>query len=187
MRKKLGPTSYMFPMPCVLVSSGKTLKEANFATIAYTGVVNGQPPMVYASLRPSRLTHSLVKSSGAFGLCIPTLELLAVTDAAGIVSGREVNKFEKFGLTPFLGEKTGVAMIRECPVCLECKVVNSVDLPTHTVFIGEVKETYVIAGLLDADDRIRFEVARFFGYGASAYWAVGEKVAEHGFSKDISG
>ena len=174
-KNRIGPTTGIFPMPAVIVSTGISSGERNIATVSYAGVVNGQPPMVSISLRPSRHSHGMVTSAEVFGINVPTVDMLPETDLAGTMSGKDQDKFEKLGLTPFYGEKTDVALIAECPINLECKLSKTIELPSHTVFIGRVVQTY-----LDKEFEIKGKLAMAEGkipcYGAQNYWAVGKNI-----------
>ncbi len=179
---KLGPTTAIFPMPCVLVSSGFNSKDGNFSTIAYAGVVNGMPPMIAIGVRPERHLHGIIVASKAFGINVPTIEILPETDMAGKLTGRHYNKFDELKITAFAAPETGVILLGECALNLECKLVHTLDLPSHTMFVGEVVATYadedcVKEGKLDLAKRT------FVAYGANSYWAMGGRLHAHGFSK----
>ncbi len=77
----------------------------------------------------------------AFSVNIPNTSMLDKTDFCGIVSGKEVNK--AILLEILFGQLVNVPMIKECPVCLECKMVKEFSIQHRQVFIGEVVETYV--------------------------------------------
>ncbi|MDZ7817042.1 MAG: flavin reductase family protein [Planctomycetota bacterium] len=174
-KKKTGPTTGIFPMPCAIVSTGISSGERNIATVSYVGVVNGQPPMVSISLRPSRHSHGKVISAEVFGINIPTIDMLPETDLAGTISGKDQDKFEKLGLTPFFGEETDVALIAECPINLECKLSKTIELPTHTVFIGRVMQTYLDDEYV-IDGKLALAEGKVPCYGANNYWAVGKNI-----------
>ncbi len=175
-KKALGPSTLVFPLPCVLVSSGIEGKDANISTMSYVSIVNGQPPMLSVSVRPSRRTHALITSHGFFGVNVPTVDILPEVNEAGMISGADEDKFDGLLLTPFSGTVTGVALIAECPIALECRLVKTIDLPTHTLFIGEVVETYADNELF-RDNRLMPGPNRFVCYGANSYWTVGTRMA----------
>jgi flavin reductase (DIM6/NTAB) family NADH-FMN oxidoreductase RutF len=58
-----------------------------------------------------------------------------------MVSGKDLDKSVLFNT--FFGELGNVPMIKECPVCLECKVIKEFSIQHRQVFIGEVVETYI--------------------------------------------
>ncbi|GAB4153972.1 MAG: flavin reductase family protein [Planctomycetota bacterium] len=174
-KKILGPTTWVFPLPCVLVSAGASEDQCTFSTISYVSVVNGHPPMIAVSVRKSRYTYSLISKLGVFGVNVPSIDILPETNKAGLLSGDEVNKFDKLLLTPFAGVKTGVILIQECPISLECKVVQTIELPSHTMFIGEVLQTYADREIV-RDGKLVPEDNYFVCYGANGYWNIGERL-----------
>ena len=76
------------PLPPALVSCG-TLEQPNALTVAWTGIVNSQPPKTYVSIRPERYSHGLIKESGEFVINLPTAALVKAIDWCGVKSGRE--------------------------------------------------------------------------------------------------
>ena len=59
------PGTFLYPLPAVMVSCG-TMEKSNIITVAWTGIINTNPPMVYISLRPSRYSYELIKKQGEF-------------------------------------------------------------------------------------------------------------------------
>ncbi len=139
---KLGPEAMLLPMPAVLVG-GKGEKGISFATIAWAGVVNSTPPMIQVSIRKSRFTHELITASGQFSVNIPSADQAQETDYCGMVSGRDVDKAAACGFTVFYGTLENAPLIEQCPMNIECRVAETVILPSHDVFIGEVKEVHL--------------------------------------------
>lgn len=56
-------STLLAPVPPTMVSCG-TMEKPNIITVAWTGIVNSQPPMTYISVRPSRYSYELIKQSG---------------------------------------------------------------------------------------------------------------------------
>jgi len=144
MKKMVEPTVTLFyPTPVVLVTCSIEGGDPNIITIAWTGVVCSEPPLVGVAIRPERHSHSLIEKSGRFGLNFPTKEELKQVDFCGVASGKKVNKFKECAFSILQGEKTGVPLIAECPVNMECVVTHSLNLGSHTHFIGEIVAAYV--------------------------------------------
>jgi flavin reductase (DIM6/NTAB) family NADH-FMN oxidoreductase RutF len=135
--------SLFYPAPVVLVTCAREGERPNIITIAWTGVVCSEPPMVGVAIRPGRHSHAMVADTREFGVNFPRKEDLEKVDFCGVASGRKVDKFEKCGFTPFKGEVIGAPLIKECPVNLECEVVHALDLGSHTYFIGRVVAAHV--------------------------------------------
>ena len=47
-------------IPVVMVSCG-TMEKSNIITVAWTGIINTNPAMVYISVRPERYSHGIIK------------------------------------------------------------------------------------------------------------------------------
>ncbi len=153
MKKGLGAQeSYLFPTPCVLVTCGRD--KPNIITVAWCGVVCSSPPQVGISIRPKRYSYRLIDEEGVFGINVPTADMVEKVDTCGVVSGRDVDKFKLCNFTVFEGEKTGVPLIKECPVNIECRVKERLELGVHTLFIGEVVEVYITEGIEESVDAL---------------------------------
>lgn len=73
------PGTFIYPIPAVMVSCG-TMKKSNIITVAWTGIINTNPAMVYISVRPERYSYNLIKESGEFVINLTTEELAYATD-----------------------------------------------------------------------------------------------------------
>lgn len=79
------PGTFLYPLPAVLVTSG-TMKKSNILTVAWTGIINTNPAMVYISVRPERYSYNLIKDSKEFAINLTNEELLYATDFCGVKS-----------------------------------------------------------------------------------------------------
>ena len=164
--------AYPYPMPMVLLG---TLVEdrPNFMAVGWVARVNFQPPMIAVALGKGHYTNGGIHASGAFSVNIPGTDLLAKVDYCGLVSGRDEDKASLF--TVVRGEKTGAPMIDECPLCMECKLHSAVDLPSNTLFIGEIIETYTEERYLtDGKPDIKKINPFTLTMPDNNYWKVGE-------------
>ena len=137
MKINVKPSTDLAPVSVVMVSCGD-MEASDIVTIAWTGTVNSEPPMLSISVRPSRYSYELIRKTGEFVVNLVTKELLPVCDGCGVVSGRSVDKFDKFSLTKEASEKVRAPRIAESPVALECVVKNTVELGTHVMFVAEI-------------------------------------------------
>ncbi len=136
-----------YPAPVALVTCSKDGEDPNIITIAWTGMLSSEPPTVGIAIRPGRYSHGLVSFSREFGVNFPKAEDIEKVDFCGVASGKKVNKFEKCGFTPFEGVRIRTPLIQECPVNLECIVIDAINLGSHTLFIGEMVAAHVETGL----------------------------------------
>jgi flavin reductase (DIM6/NTAB) family NADH-FMN oxidoreductase RutF len=140
MKVKFGAVPLVYPVPIVLAGANVDGKP-NFATLGDVGIMGIRPPLVAVSLNEGHHTTQGILHSGTFSVNFPHTGMLAVTDYCGIVSGREADKSALFDT--FYGELVSAPMIRECPVCLECRVVKEFAIQHRHIFVGEVVQAHV--------------------------------------------
>lgn len=131
--------AFVYPMSMVVVGT-LVNKHPNFMAVGWVTRVNSRPPMISIALGKVHYTNSGIHTFGAFSVNVPSIDLVEKVDYCGIVSGREEDKSTLFKV--IMGGITGVPMIDDCQLCMECKLVNVVNLPTNEVFIGEIVGAY---------------------------------------------
>jgi len=132
--------------------------------------------MIGIAIRPGRYSYALIERRGEFVVNIPTKDLLNQTEYCGVISGRDVDKFSKSGLTPQPSSKVAPPLIRECPVNLECKVRKKIRLGSHDLFIGEVVSLHVEEDLLDSRGDVDFSKTCAMTYMHVGYWEIGNRL-----------
>ena len=147
------PGNMLYPLPAVMVSVADKEGKSNIITVAWTGTVCTNPPMVYISVRPERHSYHMIEETGEFVINLTTEDLVYATDYCGVKSGREVDKFKEMHLTPETAEMVEAPMIKESPVNIECKVVKKEELGSHHMFLAEVVSVHVDEKYLDEKNR----------------------------------
>lgn len=140
MKIPIGKTPYVYPIPIALLGANVKGKP-NYATLGDFGLMGINPALVCISSHREHYTNEGILENGTFSLNFPTTTMLAKTDYCGVVSGREVDKAALF--ENFYGELKTAPMIRECPVSLECKVIQEFSVQHRQMFIAEVNCAYV--------------------------------------------
>jgi flavin reductase (DIM6/NTAB) family NADH-FMN oxidoreductase RutF len=177
------PGNVLSPVPVVLVSCGGSGEfRANLITIAWTGSVCSDPPMLSIAVRPERHSHGIIKSTGEFVVNLPSLAQVKITDWCGMVSGSKVDKFAESGLTAAPATTVGCPIILECPVNIECRVTQRLELGSHDLFLAEVVAVQVSSHLLDELGKFRVEKAGLIAYGLGHYFPLGPAIDHFGFS-----
>jgi flavin reductase (DIM6/NTAB) family NADH-FMN oxidoreductase RutF len=173
MKKLFDPMTALVPLPAVMVSCQVPGERPNIITIAWTGIVCSEPPMLSISIRKDRFSHGIIKKSGEFVVNITTRKLAEVTDICGVTSGRDHDKFEMNNLTPVQAEKVSAPLIGESPLNLECQVRSVMELGSHDMFIAEIVATHIEEDLLDSRGRLDVEKLDPLIYCTKArqYWA----------------
>jgi flavin reductase (DIM6/NTAB) family NADH-FMN oxidoreductase RutF len=181
MKRSVAAPGLLFPNPVMVVGTYDKQGVPNAATLAWGGVASSGPESVSIAVRPSRYTYEALQRSKAFTINLPSVSYAAEADFFGLVSGRDVRKFEVTGLTPVRGDHVDAPFILEFPYSLECAVTHTLDLSAHTLFIGEIKDVKVDESLLDNEQgAILWEKAHILtaDSGLRAYRAPGERVGE---------
>ncbi|MBE0636320.1 flavin reductase family protein [Candidatus Bipolaricaulota bacterium] len=144
---KLGAVPLVYPIPIVLVGASVDGKP-NFTEVGDCAVMGIKPALVTISLSASHHTTKGIDETGVFSINIPSTNMLSLADYCGIVSGRNVDKGTLF--TTFLGDQTAAPLIQECPVGLECRVLEVVQVKHRRLFIAEVVECYVSSQFVES-------------------------------------
>ncbi len=174
-------SALLAPVPPVMVSCGSG-ESANIITIAWTGVINTHPPRVSISVRPTRHSYGLIKESGEFVINLTPASLVRAADYCGIYTGAKVNKFEKTGLTPSPAQVVACPIIEECPLALECRVIDILPQGTHDLFLAEVVAVDVDEALLDENGKLDLSRAGLATYAHGEYFAQGQRIETFGGS-----
>lgn len=177
------PGTMIYPLPAVMVSCGETPEEYNIITIGWVGTICSEPPMCYISIRKSRLSHEIISKTKSFVINLTTKELAKATDWCGVKSGRDFDKFKEMELTPIKASVVNAPMIMECPLNIECEVVEIKELGSHDMFIAKVVN-------INADDKLinpktnsfELEKANLIAYSHGKYYTIGEKLGFFGYS-----
>lgn len=127
------------PMPVVLVGV-QVGGKANFMPAGWCSRANANPPMISCGIAKMHHTHRGICEAKTFSVNIPSSSLMEKTDYCGLVSGSTVDKSGVFDVC--YGNLGSAPMIRECPVTMECMLVTAIELPTNTIFIGEITGAY---------------------------------------------
>ena len=183
MKKSLGAVTIVLPVPVWVVGTYDTEGKPNVMTAAWAGVCCSKPPCVYVSLRSATYTHGNIKRRKAFTVSVPSEEYVIQADYFGIVSGRDTDKFAAAGLTPVKSTLVDAPYVKEFGLVIECKLLNTFELGTHTQFVGEIADVKAEEEILREDGYPDIEKAKPIVYTpmARTYHGIG-KYLGRGFS-----
>ena len=123
------------PGPLALVTT-MYRDQPNVMTAAWMQPISLSPMLISVAVQPSSLTHEFITKTEVFTINFPTLESLNAVYLAGMVSGRDQDKFETSGLTPEPGVATEAPLIAECVAHIECNVRDRVSIGDHDLFVA---------------------------------------------------
>jgi flavin reductase (DIM6/NTAB) family NADH-FMN oxidoreductase RutF len=168
----IATNAFLYPMPVVLVGA-EVEGKPNYMAVAWITRVNYQPPLVAIGIGKRQYTARGIQAHGEFGVSVPSRGQAAATDYVGMVSGRDVDKSKVFD--SFYGSLAHAPMARACPLTMACRLVQTVDLPSNLLFIGEIVEAYAEERVLSAGTP---DIQKLQPIGLTMpdnqYWAVGE-------------
>ena len=176
------PGNMLYPLPAVLVSCQGKEGKPNLITIGWVGTICSDPAMVSISVRPERYSYHMLKETGEFVINLTTEELLKATDYCGVVSGKDVDKWEKMNLTPLPSEKISVPAVAESPINIECKVTEVKELGTHHMFIAEVVNVRADEKYMDNKGTFHLEYSKPIAYSHGRYFSLGKELGRFGYS-----
>ncbi|MBE5819473.1 MAG: flavin reductase family protein [Clostridiales bacterium] len=175
------PGTFVYPIPAIMVSCGD-MENSNIITVAWTGIINTNPAMVYISVRPERFSHNIIKETGEFVINLTNKDLAYATDWCGVKSGSKVDKFKEMKLTKEKANFVNCPMIKESPVSIECKVKEIKELGSHNMFIAEVLSIDATEEYFDETGAFDITKCNLIAYANGKYFELGEQVGKFGYS-----
>lgn len=176
------PGNFLYPVPAVMVSCRSGKGESNIITVAWTGTVCSEPPMLSISVRKERHSFPMIHETGEFVVNLTDEALLRACDYCGCVSGAKVDKFRECGLTEAEAKFVKAPLIAEAPVNIECRVTKELELGSHVMFLAEVLCVHVDGKYLDENNAFHMEQVDLVAYSHGKYHGLGEILGTFGFS-----
>jgi len=130
------------PGPVVLLTTARN-GRFNIMTQSWHTMLEFTPPLVACVVSNRNYTFNTLKKTRECVINIPTVDLARKVVACGNSSGRDVDKFEAFKLTPVAAARVRAPLIAECYANLECKVVDTRAVNKYCLFVLEVVKAWV--------------------------------------------
>ena len=176
MQQAVNANAFIYPMTLVLVGS-KSGDKANIMAVGWVSRVNNVPPYFAISINNKHLTNEHIRSSAEFSIVGVSVAQKDIADYCGMHSGRKVDKAALFEL--FYGQLANAPLISTAPYNIACKLVNTIELPSNTLFIGEAIEAYVNeTAMTDGKPDMRAIDPLIFTMPDLRYWTCGGSVGK---------
>ena len=175
------PGTFLYPIPAVMVSCGD-MEKSNIITVAWTGILNTDPAMVYISVRPTRYSYNIIKEQKEFVINLTTKRLAKATDWCGVKTGAKVDKFKEMNLHKEKANFVKCPLIKESPVSVECKVKEIRELGTHHMFVAQVLAINADEKYIDENGAFDISKCNLIAYSNGGYYELGKKQGKFGFS-----
>jgi flavin reductase (DIM6/NTAB) family NADH-FMN oxidoreductase RutF len=177
MKQEMGPMLALYPMPVTLVGS-MVNGRPNYCPVAHVGILNyGKPQYISVGMHRSHHTNQGIRENNEFSVNMPSAALIKATDHLGLVSGRNEDKSEVFKTV--FGSLKAAPLIEECPVSMECRLHQTLELGSHEIFIGDMVLTHADPKVLtDGAIDIRKLDPLLFDMGSKSYWTIGGPIGK---------
>ena len=182
MKKSLKLRAVVSPTPAIIAAAYDENGKADACTLAFYTPTSHKPPCLTIAINATakRKTLKSILHSGAFTVGYPSIEQVAEADWIGMASGYEHNKIAEVGWTTAKAEKVNAPVINELKLTIECKVVNTITIGSHTQITGEVVNIQADESIID--ERGKYDIAKLnpiiYDEEQFAYHTVGAKAAD---------
>ena len=137
------------PGPVVLVATMQK-GRANVMAMSWHTMLEFEPPLLGCVVSNRNFTFDILEATRECTINIPAVALAAKVVRCGNVSGRTVDKFEAFGLTPAPSSRLRAPIVAECYANLECKVIDASMVAKYNFFVLEVVKAWIDPARKDA-------------------------------------
>lgn len=161
LKKQANKKSCLQPVPHVLVSCRGLNSENNVLAVAYCGNCSYAPPMVMVGIVPTRYSYKLIKESGCFVVNLVDKRYEDTFYYLGKHSKQDEDKIQIMNIKLEEGKVVNAPILSDCPVNIECSVVESIVTGSHEMFIGKVEYVHAQAALIDNEGNIDFSQIDF--------------------------
>jgi len=106
-------------------------------------MVEFEPPLVACVVSGANHSFAALRSTGECVIAIPARKLARQVVQVGNSSGRRIDKFAAFALTPVPAERVRAPLIAECFANLECKIADRRMVNRYNLFVLEVMKAWI--------------------------------------------
>ncbi len=181
-KKELRLHSVVSPTQTVIVSAYDEDGKAQACTLAFYMVSSHVPPCVTIAINATQKRKTLkgILATKAFVLGFPSVDQVKEADYLGVESGYNADKLNKIGYSTTPAKTVHAPVINELLLSIECEVVHTVTVGSHTQITGEVKNILADESILNEKDKVILEKLNPIIYDEEQfrYLSVGEKVAD---------
>jgi len=176
-KRQVRPHRPVYPTPAGLITSVDAAGKPNIITLGeILNISIARPVILGIAIRKARYSHGLISETREYVVNLPTVDIAEEVWSCGRVSGRDVDKFERFGLTPLPATAVKPPLIAECPISIECKVTGIQVIGDHDLFLGEAVAQHVDEDVLDENGKILVEKLNGFAFVLGEFWRLGHKM-----------
>lgn len=160
-KKQANKNSALQPMPKVLVSCRGADGENNVLVVGYCCNCSYDPPMVMVGIVPSRYSYRMIKESGCFVVNLVDKSYQETFAYMGSHSKSDGDKLAAMNARLQDGMVVNAPILPDCPVNIECTVVDSIVTGSHEMFVGKMEYVHANMDIIDDKGGIDFSQINF--------------------------
>jgi flavin reductase (DIM6/NTAB) family NADH-FMN oxidoreductase RutF len=130
------------PGPVVMLTTTHR-RRANVMTMSWHTMVEFEPPLIACVVSSANYSFAALRATGECVIAMPARKLAAKVVQVGNSSGRRIDKFAAFGLTPTPAACVRAPLIAECFANLECTVADRRLVNRYNLFVLEVVKAWI--------------------------------------------
>ena len=174
MKKNIGSKLALYPTPAVVV--GTVINEkVNWLVVAHVGIIGHDHIML--SVHKSHFSNKAIREVKKLSVNIIDEKFLINADYVGIVSGEKADKSTVFA---YQAGETGMPIINDSPLVMECKVIDNYETDTFDNFICSITHTYAEESILTENGKIDYTQLKpvLFEMPTYSYLRTGDVIAK---------
>ncbi len=146
--------SSIVPRPIAWVSTISKEGILNIAPFSYYAGISSVPPLVMISIgkketKEKKDTWQNIEETGEFVINIVTKELVDKMNITSLPFEKEIDEFEKAGLTPIDSDFIKAPRIKESPVNIECRKFEIIEIGKMGMVLGEILKFHIKDDLIN--------------------------------------
>ncbi len=130
------------PGPVVLLATARKGRP-NIMTMSWHMMVDFEPPLVACIVSSANYSFAALRTTRECVIAVPPVDIAPKVVKVGNLSGRDIDKFATFGLTPLPAERVAAPLIAECFANLECKIADTRLVKSYNLFVLEVVKAWI--------------------------------------------
>ncbi len=135
--KEIGEFYRHSPMAVAVITVHANGKDSGMSA-AWVSPVSFNPPLYGVSIASKRHTHSMIVEAGEFAVNFFTLDRAEIFAQFGGCSGKNTEKFGKFGVKAHKGDTVSAPIIDGAYAAYECRLFDRKRFGDHDWFVGEI-------------------------------------------------
>jgi flavin reductase (DIM6/NTAB) family NADH-FMN oxidoreductase RutF len=117
--------------------------RADIMTMSWHMMVDFEPPLIACVVSEADYSFAALRATGECVIAIPAVGLAPKVVKVGNSSGRDIDKFAAFGLTPLPAKEVRAPLVAECFANIECRVTDTRLVNRYNLFILEGVKAWI--------------------------------------------